>query len=71
LLTPVEIQNIQNDTGKLSTSVAKERETSEKLLKELATSITGFEQTPMAITSKTDPYVYSPLSDMSFTIPVF
>ncbi|KAI0321733.1 hypothetical protein OF83DRAFT_1161615 [Amylostereum chailletii] len=51
------IKNVQNDTGKLATSVAKERELSTKLISELATGISVFKNTPMNVTSKTDPYV--------------
>jgi hypothetical protein len=49
------VQNVQNDTGKLATNVAKERELSAKLVSELATSISVFKNTPMSITAKTDP----------------
>ncbi|KAJ7202423.1 hypothetical protein GGX14DRAFT_523988 [Mycena pura] len=51
------IKNVQNDTGKLATSVAKERELSTRFVSELASSISSFKNTPMAVTSKTDPYV--------------
>ncbi|KIY67774.1 hypothetical protein CYLTODRAFT_352493 [Cylindrobasidium torrendii FP15055 ss-10] len=51
------IKNIQNDTGKLATSVAKERELSTKFVSELAASISTFKNTPMSVTSKSDPYV--------------
>ncbi|KAF7300015.1 PH domain-containing protein [Mycena kentingensis (nom. inval.)] len=51
------LKNIQNDTGKLATNVAKERELSARLISELATGITAFKSTPLSVTSKTDPYV--------------
>ncbi|KAF8062554.1 hypothetical protein FPV67DRAFT_1783357 [Lyophyllum atratum] len=51
------IKNVQNDTGKLATSVAKEREVSAKLIGELASSISAFKNTPMSVTNKTDPFV--------------
>ncbi|KAF7375396.1 PH domain-containing protein [Mycena sanguinolenta] len=51
------IKNVQNDTGKLATSVAKERELSTRLISELSSDISAFKNTPMAVTSKTDPYV--------------
>ncbi|THH00074.1 hypothetical protein EW026_g2384 [Hermanssonia centrifuga] len=51
------IKNIQNDTGKLATAVAKERELSGKLIGDLGTNISILKNTPMAVTSKTDPYV--------------
>ncbi|KAG8212807.1 hypothetical protein J3R82DRAFT_11099 [Butyriboletus roseoflavus] len=51
------IKNVQNDTGKLATSVAKERELSTKMIGDLATSISIFKNTPMSITAKSDPYV--------------
>jgi hypothetical protein len=47
---------VQNDTGKLATNVAKERELSTRLIAELASAISAFKNTPMAVTSKTDPY---------------
>ncbi|RDB30211.1 Cytoskeletal signaling protein slm1 [Hypsizygus marmoreus] len=51
------IKNVQNDTGKLATSVAKERELSAKFISELASSISSYKNTPMSVTNKTDPYV--------------
>lgn len=51
------IKNIQNDTGKLATSVAKERETSTRMIGEFATAISVFKNTPMGVTPKSDPYV--------------
>ncbi|KAJ7347263.1 hypothetical protein DFH08DRAFT_1002010 [Mycena albidolilacea] len=51
------IKNIQNDTGKLATNVAKEREFSTRLITDLSANISSFKSTPMAVTSKTDPYV--------------
>ncbi|KAJ6540575.1 hypothetical protein B0H19DRAFT_1313269 [Mycena capillaripes] len=51
------IKNIQDDTGKLATNVAKEREFSTRLITDLSASISSFKSTPMSVTSKTDPYV--------------
>ncbi|KAI0050471.1 hypothetical protein FA95DRAFT_1555591 [Auriscalpium vulgare] len=51
------IKNVQNDTGKLATSVAKERELSSKLVAELSANISTFKNTPMNVNSKNDPYV--------------
>jgi len=51
------IKNVQNDTGKLATSVAKERELSGRMISELATSVSIFKNTPMGVTNKSDPYV--------------
>jgi hypothetical protein len=54
-------QNIQNDTGKLATTVAKEREMSAKLIGELTTDLAVFRATPMEVTSRSDPYVANAL----------
>ena len=51
------VQNIQNDTGKLATSVAKERELSARYMSDLATNVSVFKNSPMNTTAKTDPYV--------------
>ncbi|PCH44706.1 hypothetical protein WOLCODRAFT_154745 [Wolfiporia cocos MD-104 SS10] len=51
------LQNIQNDTGKLATVVAKEHELSAKLIGDLGTHISILKNTPLSITAKTDPYV--------------
>lgn len=51
------IKNIQNDTGKLATAVAKERELSAKLIGDLGTNISILKNTPLSVTSKSDPYV--------------
>ena len=48
-------QNVQNDTGKLAASVAKERELSTKLVGELANNISTFKNTPMGLLPKNDP----------------
>jgi hypothetical protein len=50
------VQNVQNDTGKLATSVAKERELSNKLVGDLATDISVYKNTPLNVTAKSDPY---------------
>ncbi|KAG8890770.1 hypothetical protein FRB98_004815 [Tulasnella sp. 332] len=50
------IKNVQNDTGRLATAVAKERELSTKAIADLAKSIAMFKNTPMAIQAKDDPY---------------
>ncbi|KAI0058782.1 hypothetical protein BV25DRAFT_1810259 [Artomyces pyxidatus] len=51
------IKNVQNDTGKLATIVAKERELSSKLVADLSTNVSTFKNTPLNINSKSDPYV--------------
>lgn len=51
------LQNIQNDTGKLATSVAKERELSGRYMGDLATNVSIFKNSPMNITAKMDPFV--------------
>ena len=55
IANPVSWQNVQNDTGRLATSVAKERELSTKLVAELAKNIAVFKNTPMNITARDDP----------------
>ncbi|KAG9012357.1 hypothetical protein FRB95_009717 [Tulasnella sp. JGI-2019a] len=50
------IKNVQNDTGRLATAVAKEREMSTKVIADLAKSIAMFKNTPMAIQARDDPY---------------
>ncbi|GAA5860117.1 hypothetical protein JCM8547_009187 [Rhodosporidiobolus lusitaniae] len=50
------IRNIQQDTGKLAASVAKERETSTKMITDLARSITMLKNTPMGVSAKEDPW---------------
>jgi len=52
------LQNVQNDTGKLATSVARERELSTKMIAELAKNIGMFKNTPMTVTAKEDPFVF-------------
>ncbi|KAI5122512.1 hypothetical protein M0805_005240, partial [Coniferiporia weirii] len=51
------IKNVQNDTGKLATNVAKERELSTRLVGELAKNIAVFKNSPMTVSSKDDPFV--------------
>ncbi|KNZ82007.1 Phosphatidylinositol 4,5-bisphosphate-binding protein SLM1 [Termitomyces sp. J132] len=51
------IKNVQNDTGKLATNVAKEREMSMRLIAELSSNISNFKNRPMSVTHKTDPFV--------------
>ncbi|KAJ3897917.1 hypothetical protein F5879DRAFT_1072179 [Lentinula edodes] len=53
------IKNIQNDTGKLATTVSRERELSTSLISALATSISTYKNTPLALSShpKQDPYI--------------
>jgi len=51
---PSWFQNVQNDTSKLATSVAKE-ELSAKLVGELANDISTFKDTPMNLDPKNDP----------------
>jgi hypothetical protein len=48
-------KNVQNDTGKLATSVAKERELSAKLIGELSSNVSVFKNAPMSVTNKSDP----------------
>ena len=50
------IKNVQNDTGKLATNVAKERELSTKHIADLARGIAMFKNTPMAVSPRDDPY---------------
>lgn len=50
------IKNVQNDTGRLASSVAKERELSAKNISDLSRSISVFKSTPMSIGAKEDPY---------------
>src|SRR5260221_4020935 len=57
-LMPFRLQNVQNDTGRLATSVAKERELSAHLVDQLATDISTFKNTTIQITAKTDPCVH-------------
>ncbi|KAG6902087.1 hypothetical protein C0995_004438 [Termitomyces sp. Mi166 len=49
--------NVQNDTGKLATNVAKERELSMRLIAELSSNISNLKNRPMSVTHRTDPYV--------------
>ncbi|KAF9446982.1 hypothetical protein P691DRAFT_672409 [Macrolepiota fuliginosa MF-IS2] len=51
------LKNVQNDTAKLASSVAKEREVSTKLIGSLSNDITTFRNTPMEISAKMDPYI--------------
>ncbi|GAA6022383.1 hypothetical protein JCM10207_004747 [Rhodosporidiobolus poonsookiae] len=50
------IKNIQADTGKLASSVAREREVSTKMITDLARSITMLKNTPMGVHAKEDPW---------------
>ncbi|CAD6906151.1 unnamed protein product [Tilletia controversa] len=50
------VRNVQQDTGKLANSVAKEREMSTKMISDLARAITLLKNTPMSVTAKEDPY---------------
>ncbi|KDN38265.1 hypothetical protein K437DRAFT_28182 [Tilletiaria anomala UBC 951] len=50
------IKNVQQDTGKLANSVAKEREMSTKMITDLAKSITLLKNAPMSVTAKEDPH---------------
>ena len=61
-LTQYRLQNVQNDTGRLATSVAKERELSARLVAQLSTDISTFKNTPLQVTAKTDPCVHRDLS---------
>ncbi|KAG8818698.1 hypothetical protein FRC18_012382, partial [Serendipita sp. 400] len=55
------IRNVERDTGRLATTVARERENSTKQIAELARAIALFKNTPMAVTAKDDPYVQNVL----------
>ncbi|KAG8744155.1 hypothetical protein FRC10_010724 [Ceratobasidium sp. 414] len=55
------IKNVQNDTGKLATTVAKEREMSTKHISDLGRTIAMFKNTPMQVTARDDPYVMNQL----------
>ncbi|WOO86167.1 Cytoskeletal signaling protein slm1 [Vanrija pseudolonga] len=50
------IKNVQNDTGKLAASVARERELSNRALADLARAVSAVNNTPMQISAKEDPY---------------
>ncbi|CDZ97524.1 cytoplasm protein [Phaffia rhodozyma] len=50
------IKNVQNDTGRLAATVAKERELSTKHISDLARAITMLKNTPMNVVPKDDPY---------------
>nr|ODO02594.1 cytoplasmic protein [Cryptococcus depauperatus CBS 7855] len=50
------IKNVQNDTGKLATSVAKERELSTRAIADLARAIGAVNNTPMQVHAKEDPF---------------
>ncbi|KAF9519673.1 hypothetical protein BS47DRAFT_1374988 [Hydnum rufescens UP504] len=55
------IKNVQNDTGRLASGVAKERELSTKHVSDLARAISLYKNTPMAVTAKEDPYCQNQL----------
>jgi hypothetical protein len=50
------IKNVQNDTGKLAASVARERELSTKSIADLSRAISACNNTPMQLNAKEDPY---------------
>ncbi|RXK42568.1 cytoplasmic protein [Tremella mesenterica] len=50
------VKNVQNDTGKLAASVARERELSTKAIADLARAIGSVNHTPMAVSAKEDPF---------------
>lgn len=50
------IKNVQNDTGKLAASVAREREMSTKAIADLARAISAVNHTPMSVSAKEDPF---------------
>ena len=50
------LKNVQNDTGKLAASVAKERELSTKAISDLARAISAVNHTPMSVSAKEDPF---------------
>ncbi|KAJ3519694.1 hypothetical protein NMY22_g13086 [Coprinellus aureogranulatus] len=51
------IKNVQNDAGKLAASVAKERETSTRLVGELANAVSMYKNTPMGLSAQGDPFL--------------
>ncbi|KAG2017293.1 hypothetical protein CC2G_006812 [Coprinopsis cinerea AmutBmut pab1-1] len=51
------IRNIQNDTGKLASSVASSRLTSTHLIGSLANSISTYKNTPLSLPARSDPYL--------------
>ncbi|KAF8313518.1 uncharacterized protein EI90DRAFT_3147719 [Cantharellus anzutake] len=55
------VKNVQNDTGKLAASVAKERELSTKAVTDLSRAISLYKNTPMSVHAKEDPYVMNQL----------
>lgn len=55
------IKNVQNDTGKLATGVARERELSTRVISDLARSVGMFKNTPMQVTARDDPYCQNQL----------
>lgn len=59
------VKNIQQDTGKLAASVAKERELSTKMITDLARSITMLKNTPLGVHAKEDPWLVLFLSSHS------
>ncbi|WRT65919.1 uncharacterized protein IL334_002870 [Kwoniella shivajii] len=50
------IKNVQNDTGKLAASVAKEREMSTRAIADLQRAIGAVTHTPMQVSAKEDPF---------------
>jgi len=50
------LKNVQNDTGKLAASVAREREMSTKSISDLARAISAVNHTPMQVGAKEDPF---------------
>lgn len=50
------LKNVQNDTGKLAASVAREREMSTKVIADLARAIGSVNHTPMQVSAKEDPF---------------
>lgn len=50
------IKNVQNDTGKLAASVARERELSTKAIADLARAIGTVNHTPMQVSAREDPF---------------
>ena len=50
------VRNVQQDTGKLANTVAREREISTKMISDLARSITLLKNTPMSVSPREDPF---------------
>ncbi|TEB31735.1 hypothetical protein FA13DRAFT_1663464 [Coprinellus micaceus] len=61
------VKNVQNDTGKLAASVAKERETSTRLVGELANAVSMYKNTPMGLSARGDPFLANQLVSLQLS----